>query len=114
MPIYEYEPTEHDCQMCPNRISAIQAIGDAPLAFCPHCGMDVKKVVSRATFAVPKIANADRAGEKGLTTFRRVEKGKWERIGGPGVDMIVGTDEDMAAIEAEKTCPKVLDLDEPM
>lgn len=113
MPIYEYEPTDHDCLMCPNRIAVIQAISDAPLAFCPHCGMDVKKVVSRATFATPKTTNADRAGEKGLTTYRKVEKGKWERIGGPGVDMIVGTAEDMAAIEAEKTPKRVLDLDKP-
>ena len=111
MPIYEYEPTGHDCLMCPNRISVIQGIGDEPLAFCPHCGLDVKKIVSRATFGRPKVASAEKAGEKGLTTYRRVEKGKWERIGGPGVDMIVGTKEDMAAIEAEKTPRKVLDLD---
>lgn len=111
MPIYEYEPTDHDCLMCPNRISVIQGIKDEPLTFCPHCGMDVKKVVSRATIARPKVANADRAGAKGFTTYRKVEKGKWEKIGGPGVDMIVGTDEDMARVEAEKKPKKILDLD---
>ena len=112
MPIYEYEPTGHDCLLCPNRVEVIQGVNDAPLAFCPHCGLDVKKIVSRATFGRARVANADRAGEKGLTTFRKVEKGKWEKIGGPGVDMIVGTPEDMAAIEAEKKPKKVLDLTE--
>ena len=48
---------------------------------------------------------------KGLTTFRKVEKGKWEKVAGPGVDMIVGSEQDIAAVEAEKSAPKKIDLD---
>jgi hypothetical protein len=68
-------------------------------------------VISRASIKIAKPTGADRAGKKGLTTFRKVEKGKWEKVAGPGVDMIVGTPEDVAAVEAEKSPGKVVDLD---
>ncbi len=111
MPIYEYEPTGHDCLMCPNRVEVMQAVGAPALEFCPHCGLEVRKVVSRMSVGRDRAPRADVAGARGLTTFRKVEKGKWEKVAGPGVDMIVGTPEDMAAVEAEKKPRKVVDLD---
>jgi len=54
----------------------------------------------------------EKAAAKGFTTFKKVEKGKWEKVGGEGPDMIVGTPEDTAAVEAEKKpAKKVIDLD---
>jgi hypothetical protein len=53
----------------------------------------------------------DRAGRRGFTTYRRAEKGLWERVDGVGPDAIAGTKEDMAAVEAEKCVPKRIDLD---
>lgn len=41
MPIYEYE-----CLQCKKRTELLQRFGDAPLASCPHCGGDVRKMVS--------------------------------------------------------------------
>jgi putative FmdB family regulatory protein len=111
MPIYEYEPDDRDCLICNGRVEAIQAINDEPLKFCPTCGLEVRRVISRATFKLSTPAGPDRAAGKGLTTFRKVEKGKWEKVAGPGADMIVGTEEDTAAVEAEKKAPKVIDLD---
>jgi putative FmdB family regulatory protein len=111
MPIYEYEPDDRECLICNGRVEAIQGINDKPLEFCPTCGLEVRRVVSRATFKLSTSAGADKAASKGLSTFRRVEKGKWEKVAGPGVDMIVGTPEDVAAVEAEKAPKKVLDLD---
>ena len=114
MPIYEYEPRDHECLICPNRIEILQGIADEALTVCPYCGLEIRKVVSRASFGVAKTMDYDKAGERGLTTFRRVEKGKWEKVGGPGADMLVGTPEDIAAVEAEKAPPaKVYDLDDP-
>ncbi len=111
MPIYEYEPDDRDCLMCDGRVTVIQGIGEEALKFCPDCGMEVKRVVSRASFKVQRDSGAEKAAAKGFTTWRRAEKGKWEKVAGEGVDMIVGTPEDMAAIEAEKKPPKVVDLD---
>jgi putative FmdB family regulatory protein len=111
MPIYEYEPDDRECLMCEGRIEVIQAVDEEPLQWCPQCGLEVKRVISRATFKMARPSGADRAAAKGLTTFKRVEKGKWEKVAGPGVDMIVGTPEDQAAVDAEKRPKKVIDLD---
>ncbi len=113
MPIYEYEPTEHDCLMCPNRVAAIQGIEDEPLQYCPDCGLPVKRVISKVSFQMGRESNPDRAAAKGFTTFKKVEKGKWEKVGGEGPDYIVGSQEDIQAIEAEKSKSKVIDLDKP-
>ena len=39
MPLYEYE-----CQQCGKRTELLQRFGDAPLAACPACGGEVKKL----------------------------------------------------------------------
>lgn len=111
MPIYEYEPKDHDCFICRGRFEHLQAVSEEPLTHCPTCGLEVRRVVSKAQIRIAKYQGAERAGQKGLTTFRKVEKGKWEKVGGPGVDMIVGTPEDQAAIDAEKKPAKKLNLD---
>ena len=41
MPIYEYE-----CQSCGKRTEVLQRMADPPLAACPQCGGEVKKMVS--------------------------------------------------------------------
>lgn len=111
MPIYEYEPDDRDCLICDGRVEAMQGINDPPLKFCPTCGLEVRRVVSRASFKMQKGSSAEKAAEKGFTTYKRAEKGKWEKVGGEGPDMIVGTKEDISAVEAEKKPPKkVLDL----
>jgi putative FmdB family regulatory protein len=112
MPIYEYEPTDHDCLICGGRFEALQEISAEALTLCPTCGLGCKRVVSRATFKSSVAADPDRAAKKGFATFKRAEKGVWEKVGGEGPDYMVGTKEDMAVIESEKTAPKkVIDLD---
>lgn len=111
MPIYEYEPDDRDCLMCEGRIEVIQEISEEPLKYCPQCGLEVCRVVSRASFKISRSSGADKAAERGFSTWKRAEKGKWEKVAGPGADMIVNSPEDFAAIEAEKKPTKVLDLD---
>jgi putative FmdB family regulatory protein len=41
MPIYEYE-----CRQCGKRTELLQRFADAPLAACPECGGEVKKLFS--------------------------------------------------------------------
>ena len=41
MPIYEYE-----CLQCGKRTELLQRLGAAPLAVCPQCGGEVRKLIS--------------------------------------------------------------------
>ncbi len=111
MPIYEYEPTEHECSICNGRFEALQRLSDEPLEFCPTCGMPVIRVISQLAAKTEGSSLHDRAAKKGLSTWRRAEEGKWEKVAGEGVDMIVGTPEDAAAVAREKKKP--IDLDKP-
>lgn len=111
MPVYEYEPDDRECLMCDGRIAVIQALGEEPLQYCPHCGLEIRKVISRASFNISRDASPDKAGSKGFTTYRRVEQGKWEKVSGEGADMLVGSQDDIEAVQAEKTPPKVINLD---
>jgi putative FmdB family regulatory protein len=45
MPIYEYE-----CLSCGKRTEVLQKMDDAPLAACPNCGGEVKKLISAPAF----------------------------------------------------------------
>ncbi|MFY7883094.1 MAG: FmdB family zinc ribbon protein [Fimbriimonas sp.] len=112
MPIYEYEPIDRDCLICDNRLELLQSINGDSKTLCPYCGMDIKRIVSKAAFKMEKPTDADRAAAKGFTTYKRSEKGVWEKQAGEGADFLVGAQEDIAKIEAEKQAPaKVLDLD---
>jgi putative FmdB family regulatory protein len=41
MPLYEYQ-----CQKCGERVEAIQKLSDPPYTICPHCGGELKKLIS--------------------------------------------------------------------
>lgn len=83
MPVYEYEPVDRDCFMCPNRVAAIQSVNDEALKFCPDCGLEVKRVISRASFKVSKQRDP---GKHGFTVWKRAEKGVWEKA--PATELI--------------------------
>jgi len=88
MPIYEYEPTEHECQMCPGRFEALQSPEDDALEFCPSCGLPCRRVISRAQFKLSNAVSADDAAKKGFTTYKKAESGVWEKIAGEGNDIL--------------------------
>lgn len=112
MPVYEYEPDDRDCLMCEGRIDVIQGINEDPLKYCPWCGLEVKRIISRVTFKLSGAIPEDKTSRKGYTTFRKADKGVWEKISGEGPDILAGTKEDIAAVEAEKAPKKaVLDFD---
>lgn len=111
MPIYEYEPWNRECFMCEGRVSVIQGLDEPELEFCPQCGLKVRRVISRASIQIRRGGNLDKAAQHGLTAWKRVEEGKWEKVAGDGVDMIVGSAEDIQAVKDEKSAKPVIDLD---
>lgn len=62
MPIYEYE-----CLNCGKRTEVLQRMSDAPLAACPNCGGEVKKLISAPAFQLKGTGwyATDYGGKKG-------------------------------------------------
>jgi putative FmdB family regulatory protein len=62
MPLYEYQ-----CLNCGKKTEVIQRFEDAPLAACPACGGEVKKLVSSPAFQFKGTGwyVTDYAGKKG-------------------------------------------------
>ncbi|MCC6346361.1 MAG: zinc ribbon domain-containing protein [Nitrospirales bacterium] len=47
MPIYEYS-----CLQCGRRHEVMQKFSDAPIAECPECGGEMKKLISNTSFVL--------------------------------------------------------------
>jgi putative FmdB family regulatory protein len=62
MPLYEYE-----CLSCGKRTEVLQRMDEAPLAACPECGHQVRKLVSTPAFQFKGSGwyVTDYAGKKG-------------------------------------------------
>jgi len=62
MPIYEYE-----CLSCGKRTEVLQRMGEGPIAACPACGGEVKKMISSPAFQFKGTGwyVTDYAGKKG-------------------------------------------------
>lgn len=114
MPVYEYQVTEGEgCEKCRQPFQWLQALSDQPLAVCPDCGTAVSRVVSRASFRIGLDASPDKAAQKGFTTFKKAGRGTWEKVAGPGVDVIQGSEAEIQAAKAPASSSKVIDLDAP-
>ena len=103
MPIYEYEPLDHECLICNGRIEVLQGIHEDRCQFCPTCGLSVKRVVSRASFELKRGVSPDKASARGFTTYKKAQKGTYEKIAGEGPDAFTSPDQPKAR--------KVVDLD---
>ena len=62
MPIYEYQ-----CLSCGKKTEVLQRMDDAPLAACPTCGGEVKKLISAPSFQLKRSGwyATDYGGKKG-------------------------------------------------
>ena len=47
MPLYEYQ-----CDKCGKVVEAIQKFSDDPLTKCEECGGELKKLISKSSFAL--------------------------------------------------------------
>jgi putative FmdB family regulatory protein len=106
MPVYEYEPLDHDCLICSGRVEVLQGINDEPCEFCPTCGLTVRRVVSRASFALKRGTDPEKAATRGFTTYKKAQKGAYEKIAGDGPDALTSPDE-----AKPKKSRNVVDLD---
>lgn len=111
MPIYEYEPIDRDCLICQGRLEVLQSPNDLPLKLCPYCGLEVTKVISKASIVKSRTVDVTKAGEKGFTTYKKAEKGVYEKIAGDGPSLIQkGKDFDSKS-ESDQKPSKVFDID---
>lgn len=88
MPIYEYELTEDECLMCPGRFAVLQEASEPHLKFCPHCGLPARRVISGANVVLAANASPEAAAKLGFSTYRKAQTGIYEKVAGPGVDVI--------------------------
>ncbi len=92
MPIYEYEANDRDCLICEGRFDVIQEIGEEPLKYCPWCGLEVRRLISRSSVQMKRGVSPDKAAERGFVTFRKTEKGVYEKIAGEGPEILKSDD----------------------
>lgn len=114
MPVYEYlADQEGGCAFCQQRFQWLQAVSEPPLDLCPKCGAVVSRIVSKASFKVGQNVSPENAAKHGFTTFKKAGRGTWEKLAGPGVDVIQGSESEIQAAKAEPKPSRVIDLDSP-
>jgi len=91
MPIYEYQAAgEDNCGHCRAAFDVMQKMTAEPLSLCPQCLNPVKRKISRPNLARPAPSlSQDNIEKHGLTQFKKVEKGVYEKTAGKGPDYIM-------------------------
>jgi putative FmdB family regulatory protein len=94
MPIYEYQASGPTCcEHCVNAFDVMQKMSDDPLKYCPECLNPVRRKISRPNLAAPAPSLSRENIEKhGLTQFKKVEKGVYEKTAGKGPKYITDKD----------------------
>lgn len=94
MPIYEYLTVgPKSCPHCTTAFDVMQKMADEPLKFCPECHNPVRRKISRPNLASPAPSLSKTNLEKhGLSQFKKVEKGVYEKTAGEGPDFINAKD----------------------
>ena len=90
MPIYEYQASGHSsCDFCVTAFDVMQKLAEEPLKLCPECHNPVSRKISRPNLARPAPSLSQKNIEShGLTQFKKVEKGVYEKTAGKGPDYI--------------------------
>jgi len=90
MPIYEYQASvKNGCDHCKTAFDVMQKLSDSELRFCPKCHNPVRRKISRPNLASPAPSLSPENIEKhGLTQFKKVEKGVYEKTAGKGPQFI--------------------------
>jgi len=94
MPIYEYEASGDDCcELCSSVFDVMQKLSENPLKLCPECHNPVRRKISVPNLTRPAPSLSQENIEKhGLTQFKKVEKGVYEKTAGKGPDFITDKD----------------------
>ena len=82
MPIYVYEAADggKSCGKCRDGFEVMQKLGDPKLECCPECGAEIVRVVRAPALGHSKTDLHYRAKRAGFSSFKRVDKGTYERM----------------------------------
>ena len=84
MPIYEYAPTSGHCEKCKGLFEVIQRLADAKLTSCPSCGQPCERRISKVALGGTWSLSENKIRQSGLTQYKKVDKGVYERAAGTG------------------------------
>jgi putative FmdB family regulatory protein len=84
MPTYEYQPLSGQCDQCHGVFEVFQHIADEKLTNCPSCGKSCGRRISAAALGGKWSLSESKIKESGLTQYRKVGKGQYERTVGTG------------------------------
>jgi len=84
MPIYEYIAVEGGCANCKEGFEFFQRPGEEPLEECFTCKSEVKRLISSGATVTPvsQVLSEENTAKKGVTTYRRVARGQYEKVAG--------------------------------
>ena len=84
MPIYEYAPTSGHCEKCNGGFEVMQRMADAKLRSCPSCGQPCERRISKVALGGTWSLSESKIRQSGLTQYKKVDKGVYERTAGTG------------------------------
>ena len=93
MPIHEYFPNDPPgCALCCYGFELLQRVSDAPLTHCTACGTPVHRVIAATQVATghAHVLSEKNVAKNDFTKYRRIGKGKYEKVAGKGPDTISG------------------------
>ena len=93
MPIHEYVPDDPPgCALCCYGFERLERIGHAPLTHCTACGTPVHRLIGAAQVVTGQahVLGEQHVAKHGFAKYRRIGKGKYEKVTGKGPDTISG------------------------
>lgn len=89
MPIYEYAPVSGECKRCRGHFEVYQKMADEKLTQCPDCGQACERQISAVALGGKYSTSESAIAKTGLTQYKKVEKGVYERtVGNYGPEIL--------------------------
>jgi putative FmdB family regulatory protein len=84
MPIYVYAPLSGACERCHGSFECFQRVSDDKLTACPDCGQACERRITAVALGGKYSLSDSKLKEAGLTKYKRVGNGQYERTVGTG------------------------------
>jgi len=79
MPVYVYRAKADGCERCRAGFEALQQMADEPLARCPDCGAEVRRVPAGFHAGKGDVLSNSNLREHGFQKLKRTDKGGYDR-----------------------------------
>ena len=79
MPLYVYRAVEDGCGECAEGWEELQNADDPPLEKCPHCGAEVRKVLSAFSAGKGDLLSNSNLKDHGFQKLKRTGEGGYRR-----------------------------------